>query len=150
MRECYYQCIVMMRKLYHECKLVHADLSEYNILYHKGSIYIIDVSQSVEHDHPHAMEFLRSDCTNITEFFKKNKVGVMKTRDLFDFITDVSITDSNMEEYLEKIQEKINKQGEENDEQFEEQVFKNTFIPTSLDQIDHEKEALKVKKRSTK
>ena len=27
--------------------------------------YIIDVSQSVEHDHPHALEFLRKDCTNI-------------------------------------------------------------------------------------
>ena len=27
---------------------------------------MIDVSQSVEHDHPHALEFLRKDCTNIT------------------------------------------------------------------------------------
>jgi serine/threonine-protein kinase RIO1 len=28
----YVQCIKMMRKLYHECHLVHADLSEFNIL----------------------------------------------------------------------------------------------------------------------
>ena len=34
--------------------------------YHNDGIYIIDVSQSVEHDHPHALEFLRKDCTNIS------------------------------------------------------------------------------------
>ena len=34
--------------------------------YHRDEIFIIDVSQSVEHDHPHALEFLRKDCTNIT------------------------------------------------------------------------------------
>jgi RIO kinase 1 len=34
--------------------------------YHQGNIYVIDVSQSVEHDHVHALEFLRKDCTNIT------------------------------------------------------------------------------------
>lgn len=27
---------------------------------------MIDVSQSVEHEHPYALEFLRKDCTNIT------------------------------------------------------------------------------------
>ena len=33
---------------------------------HEGILYVIDVSQAVEHDHPHALEFLRKDCTNIT------------------------------------------------------------------------------------
>ena len=33
--------------------------------YHEGTLYVIDVSQSVEHDHPHALEFLRKDCTNV-------------------------------------------------------------------------------------
>lgn len=32
--------------------------------YHDGHAYVIDVSQSVEHDHPHALEFLRKDCHN--------------------------------------------------------------------------------------
>ncbi|KAJ9595265.1 hypothetical protein L9F63_027349, partial [Diploptera punctata] len=62
----YRDCIVYMWRLYNECKLVHADLSEFNTLYHNGKLYVIDVSQSVEHDHPHALEFLRKDCTNIT------------------------------------------------------------------------------------
>ena len=68
-RKLYRECIEIMWKLYNKCKLVHADLSEYNMLYHDGSIIIIDVSQAVEHDHPMALEFLRKDCTNVTGKF---------------------------------------------------------------------------------
>ena len=32
-RELYLQCIQMMRVMFHESKLVHADLSEFNMLY---------------------------------------------------------------------------------------------------------------------
>ena len=52
----------MMRTMYHSCRLVHGDLSEYNILYARGQLLFIDVSQSVEHDHPRALEFLRMVC----------------------------------------------------------------------------------------
>lgn len=38
---------------------MHGDLSEYNILYHNSEVYFIDVSQSVEHDHPASFDFLR-------------------------------------------------------------------------------------------
>jgi len=31
----YEECLIMMRNLYQECKLVHGDLSEYNLLYHE-------------------------------------------------------------------------------------------------------------------
>ncbi len=70
-RECYVQCVLMMRRMYQQCKLVHGDLSEYNILFHKKKLYIIDVSQSVELDHPSALDFLRKDAKNITDFFRK-------------------------------------------------------------------------------
>lgn len=66
LRASYRECVEIMWRLYNKCKLVHADLSEYNILYHHDSIVVIDVSQAVEHDHPMALEFLRQDCTNIT------------------------------------------------------------------------------------
>lgn len=36
-----------MRILFQDCKLVHADLSEYNMLYFDDKVYIIDVSQAV-------------------------------------------------------------------------------------------------------
>ena len=50
---------------------MHGDFSEYNMLYHKQEVYVIDVSQSVEHDHPMALDFLRRDCSNVNDFFKK-------------------------------------------------------------------------------
>lgn len=55
-----------MRTMFHTCRLVHADLSEYNLLWYKRRLYVIDVSQSVEHDHPRALDFLRMDCKNVT------------------------------------------------------------------------------------
>ncbi|KAF7643544.1 hypothetical protein LDENG_00237600 [Lucifuga dentata] len=64
-RQLYLQVLHHMRKMFQEARLVHADLSEFNMLYHNGDAYIIDVSQSVEHDHPHALEFLRKDCSNV-------------------------------------------------------------------------------------
>jgi len=61
----------MMRVLYQECRLIHADLSEYNLLYHNEKLYIIDVSQSIEHDHPQALDFLRRDIYNVNFLFQK-------------------------------------------------------------------------------
>jgi len=59
----------------------------------------------VEHDHPYALDFLRKDCTNVTDFFKKKHVRVMSIRQLFDFITDLSfgIEEKEMEEELDKV-----------------------------------------------
>lgn len=134
--------------------------------YHNGDAYIIDVSQSVEHDHPHALEFLRKDCSNINgeslqegsylkcenecswcfkyffccfkppldhwsdnrcqenelcyvhlksvvsllDFFVKRGVAAMTVRELFDFITDPSITCNNIDQYLEKVRAQLLKE----------------------------------------
>jgi len=63
------------------------------------------VSQSVEHDHPHALEFLRNDISNVTEYFRKKGVRVMSIRELFDFITDINIglDDEQVETELDKV-----------------------------------------------
>ena len=78
LRSCYSQCIRMMRNMYQKAGLVHGDLSEYNMLYQKGLLYFIDVSQSVEEDHPRALDFLRMDCKNVTDFFRKVRPELSK------------------------------------------------------------------------
>lgn len=124
--------------MYHECRLIHADLSEYNILYYNKTLYIIDVSQSVEHDHPHALAFLMKDCINITDFFSKKGVATMLTKELFDFITDLNINEKNIDSYLEKIQEKIKNRGPLLPEEIvNQEVFKNSYIPRTLNDIQH-------------
>jgi len=62
----YETIIQMMHTLYNEAKLVHADMSEYNILWHEDKCWLIDVAQSVEPGHPSALEFLMRDCHNIS------------------------------------------------------------------------------------
>lgn len=61
----YDEVVEAMSKLYNEAKLVHADMSEYNILWYDGKCWFIDVAQSVEPQHPSALEFLMRDCNNI-------------------------------------------------------------------------------------
>lgn len=51
--------------------LVHADLSEYNILVRSGVPYLIDFGQAVSIEHPSAQEFLRRDVGNIVAYFNK-------------------------------------------------------------------------------
>ena len=57
----YKRLILILRDMYQKCRLVHGDLSEYNLLYYK----------KVEIDHPNALHFLRSDCKNVTDYFSK-------------------------------------------------------------------------------
>ncbi|CAG8590540.1 12048_t:CDS:2, partial [Ambispora leptoticha] len=149
--ELYYQLVKIMRIMYQTCHLVHADLSEYNILYHSRKLYIIDVSQSIEHDHPHSLEFLRKDCANVTDYFKKKGVRTMSVRELFDFITDldIGVEEDAMNAELDKIKERLSNenylQNEDQDYSVEEAVFKQAYIPRTLDEvIDAERDVQKL------
>ncbi|XP_027978704.1 serine/threonine-protein kinase RIO1 [Eumetopias jubatus] len=137
-RELYLQVIQYMRRMYQDARLVHADLSEFNMLYYGGGVYIIDVSQSVEHDHPHALEFLRKDCANVNDFFLKHSVAVMTVRELFEFVTDPSITQENMDAYLLKAMEIASQRTKEersSQDHVDEEVFKRAYIPRTLNEV---------------
>lgn len=69
--EIYEQVVENYRKLYSKAKLVHSDLSEYNILIHRGEAYFIDLSQAVIRDHPHAGEYFARDMENISRYFRR-------------------------------------------------------------------------------
>ncbi|MFH1470998.1 MAG: serine protein kinase RIO, partial [Candidatus Micrarchaeota archaeon] len=56
-------------KVLYKHNLVHADLSEYNILMHAGEPYIIDVGQAVLLNHPKAEEFLERDMRTLLKYF---------------------------------------------------------------------------------
>ncbi|XP_071041184.1 serine/threonine-protein kinase RIO3 [Parasteatoda tepidariorum] len=78
------QTVDIMKDMYTKCKLVHADFSEYNLLWYEDKTWVIDVSQAVEITHPRSLEYLLRDCTNISNFFDKKGVKeVPSPEDLF-------------------------------------------------------------------
>lgn len=102
----YEEMVEIMWRLFNEAKLVHADLSEYNVLWHDGKCWLIDVAQAVEPGHPSALEFLMRDCDNISTFFKRKGVSGVKTKEeLFSHVTglDSSVHNAAM---LERIHAK--------------------------------------------
>ena len=60
-----------LKKAYGIAKIVHADISEYNILFWEGKHYIIDVGQAVDIRHPMSEEYLKRDVKNLCRFFSK-------------------------------------------------------------------------------
>ncbi len=73
----YGKIVNILFRLYDEAKIVHADLSEYNILYFQKKPIIIDVSQAVLLDHPYAPVFLYRDILNINRYLSSLSVIVI-------------------------------------------------------------------------
>ena len=151
-RVLYLQLLGLMKRMYQTCKLVHADLSEYNMLYHQKKLFIIDVSQSVEHDHPRSLEFLRMDIKNVSDFFRRKNVDVLSEQAVFAFITSHdNIQEPALTEALEKlfVNRPPEKEGEQAvaEQEVENEVFRKQYIPQTLDQVyDFERDAEKVGK----
>lgn len=147
----YMELLGYMRVMYQTCRLVHADLSEYNILYHKEKLYIIDVSQSVEHDHPRSLEFLRMDIKNVSGFFRRKGVDTLFEQTLFKFIISnegpATLTESNDEmfEAIEKLQNQEASGEPTAESEIDTAVFRQQYIPQTLEQVyDIERDVEKV------
>ncbi|PYH74731.1 serine/threonine-protein kinase RIO1 [Aspergillus vadensis CBS 113365] len=149
-REIYMELLGYMRVMYQTCHLVHADLSEYNMLYHKNKLHIIDVSQSVEHDHPRSLEFLRMDIKNISDFFRRKNVEVLTERAVFEFVisSDGPTTVTPAEPMLEAIEHLFATRNDnaEGDTEVDAAVFRQQYIPQTLEQVyDFERDAEQVR-----
>ena len=60
-----------IEKMYKKAKLVHSDISAFNVLIHQNKPYLIDVGQAVLLEHPLAYDFLKRDIHNLANYFKK-------------------------------------------------------------------------------
>lgn len=86
LRSVYSQALGELEKIVCRAGLVHGDFSEFNIMITPDiSIYIIDVSQSVELSHPNALDFLKRDIRNINRFFSEEvKVETFADEEIYD------------------------------------------------------------------
>lgn len=131
--------------------------------YNDKTLYIIDVSQSVEHDHPRSLEFLRMDIKNVTDYFRKKSVSTLSERTCFEFITsDTPLSLEEMESRIEELMQRAEKeisetanQGEvaegdtveeglaeeqrreerEGEKEVEERVFRQAYMPQNLFEV---------------
>ncbi|MCC7550219.1 MAG: serine protein kinase RIO [Methanobacterium sp.] len=67
-----------VKKLYNDAKIVHGDLSAFNILIEDDEPVIIDLSQGLVVDHPLARELLNRDIDNLVKDFKKMGMDISK------------------------------------------------------------------------
>ncbi|GAA6031411.1 hypothetical protein JCM8097_005648 [Rhodosporidiobolus ruineniae] len=155
----YVEILVILRVIFHRCRLVHADFSEYNILYHEGHLWVIDVSQSIEHEHPSAFDFLRADIKNADDFFARRGIDTLGLTRTFNFVTRDSWLPAGEEETDDKIAEEVERllsQAEKDDAaaaaeaeahqragtqapqrttESDEAVFAQAYIPRTLEQV---------------
>ena len=78
----YDEIIGFITRMY-KIKIVHADLSAFNILMFRQKPYLIDIGQGVLLDHPSSSEFLKRDIHNIVHYFKKYDIEGNE-RELFE------------------------------------------------------------------
>ncbi|OWB83071.1 hypothetical protein B5S33_g1700 [[Candida] boidinii] len=143
----YHKMLIYMRWLYQKCRLVHADLSEYNSIVHEDKLFIIDVSQSVEPEHQMSLDFLRMDIKNVNDFFSRNKkINVYPERLIFKFIIqpwhmlykDEEVVEPENEGVLEEYLNSMPlKSGDDIDKLTrEDEVFRSLHLVSSLNHLE--------------
>jgi RIO kinase 2 len=77
-----------VRKVYLKTGVIHADLSEYNVILKPDMhILIIDWPQYVTKDHPNANELLTRDVKNILHYFKRKHMLKVKLNEALSYVT---------------------------------------------------------------
>lgn len=86
----YERLITYVERLYKRAKLVHGDLSEYNVMIWRERPILIDISQAVPLEHPNSNLFLKRDLMNLNRYFEKLGVEVIPIDELYKGIVSDS------------------------------------------------------------
>jgi RIO kinase 1 len=85
------EVLSFIKGLYQKAKLVHGDLSEFNILYHNQKPVIIDISQGVSVQHPKAEVYLVRDIKNIFNYFEKIGISTPDPKEFYYEILNLDV-----------------------------------------------------------
>lgn len=69
-KEVFDEVIRNIRAAY-QCGVIHADMSEFNIMVSDGEVTLIDWPQWIEPEHPNAIPILENDLGNLITYFKR-------------------------------------------------------------------------------
>ncbi|KAM7542093.1 hypothetical protein Aperf_G00000008968 [Anoplocephala perfoliata] len=133
----YGQVLENVRTLFQKCRLVHGDLSEYNLLYMDGRAWIIDVSQAVEHECDQALELLRQDCYNVNNFFRRQGVSTLTLREFFEWVVDPTLPQNEAESrvFLDAILLQAEQRGLNATLEVEDDAFRRVYVPRRLEDV---------------
>jgi RIO kinase 1 len=136
----YHEMLYSIRFMFQVCRLVHADLSEYNSIVHDGKLYIFDVSQSVEPEHPMSLDFLRMDIKNVNDFFMRKGIDVVSERLIFKYVIEdintLKMEDDSKESNFKYIKNLPLKSENGDDEMNDDEVFRNLHLVRSLNHLE--------------
>lgn len=140
-----------------------ADLYLLSSSYHEGHLWVIDVSQSIEHEHPAAFDFLRADIKNANDFFSRRGVETLGLQKTFNFVTrdswivgreetdeDITIEVERLIAEVEAHEEEeegsaLSKAGGQDETASDEAVFAQSYIPRTLEDVyDPERDVARV------
>lgn len=79
----YNELLEYVRRLYQRAKLVHSDISEYNVMVWRGKPVLFDMAQAVLLSHPMATTFLKRDLQNLNRYFKRLGVRVLSVDEMY-------------------------------------------------------------------
>ncbi len=79
----YLAIVRALNQIHSKAELVHADLSEYNIMKLDQTLVIFDFGSAVSVEHPLADEFLRRDIANLNRFFQKRGISTFSDEEAF-------------------------------------------------------------------
>lgn len=68
------ELIDFISTMYKKGRLVHGDISAFNVLMFRKKPYVIDVGQGVLVEHPSSHNFLKRDIHNVVSYFKKYNI----------------------------------------------------------------------------
>ncbi|HEX9906939.1 MAG TPA: serine protein kinase RIO [Thermoplasmata archaeon] len=71
-----------IKTAYQKARLVHGDISEFNVLMLGSEPVIIDVGQAVMLDHPLSGELLERDVRNLARYFRRYKMAIDASKEL--------------------------------------------------------------------
>jgi RIO kinase 2 len=76
-----------IRRTYKNAGVIHADLSEFNIIMQPDwHILIIDWPQFVRKDHPNAEDLLERDIVNVVTFFRRKFKTRLNSNEALDYV----------------------------------------------------------------
>jgi RIO kinase 1 len=82
----YTKIINEVKLMYTKARIVHGDLSEYNIMVWEGIPVIFDVSQAMLTSHPLSQSLITRDITNINSYFGRLGVDTHDAEELEQWV----------------------------------------------------------------